>query len=75
MYLWRNDKTYHGSASSEEKGDRSMNSQNQGKKSYAPSGRIKALDELLDLPHLDVLLRNVLTHRGQRRYQKFTVEV
>jgi hypothetical protein len=28
----------------------------------APSGRVKALDELLDLPHLDVLFRYVLTH-------------
>jgi hypothetical protein len=31
-----------------------------------PSGSIKALDELLDLPHLYVLLRNVLTHLGRR---------
>ena len=36
------------------------------KKKVVPSGSIKALDELLDLPHLYVLLRNVLTHRGQR---------
>lgn len=33
------------------------------KKELVPSGSIKALDELLDLPHLYVLLRNVLTHR------------
>ena len=33
----------------------------------APSGRIKALDKLLDLPHLDILLRYVLTHTGRRR--------
>ena len=31
-----------------------------------PSGGIKALDELLDLPHLNVLLRGVLTHLGSR---------
>ena len=37
------------------------------KKSVVPSGRIKTLDELLDLPHLNILLRNVLTHRGRRR--------
>jgi hypothetical protein len=35
------------------------------KKRGVPSGSIKALDELLDLPHLYVLLRNVLTHRGR----------
>ena len=35
------------------------------KKVVVPSGSIKALDELLDLPHLYVLLRNVLTHRGR----------
>ena len=35
------------------------------KKELVPSGSIKALDELLDLPHLYVLLRNVLTHRGR----------
>ena len=34
-------------------------------KKVLPSGSIKALDELLDLPHLYVLLRNVLTHRGR----------
>ena len=34
-------------------------------KKVVPSGSIKALDELLDLPHLYVLLRNVLTHRGR----------
>ena len=35
----------------------------------SPSGRVKALDELLDLPHLDILLRYVLsvTHLGRRR--------
>jgi hypothetical protein len=27
-----------------------------------PSGRIKTLDEFLDLPHLNVLLRYILTH-------------
>jgi hypothetical protein len=31
-----------------------------------PSGRVKALDELLDLPHLDVLFRYVLAHPGRR---------
>lgn len=36
------------------------------KEKVVPSGSIKALDELLDLPHLDILLRNVLTHRGRR---------
>ena len=34
-------------------------------KKVLPSGSIKALEELLDLPHLYVLLRNVLTHRGR----------
>ena len=29
-----------------------------------PSGCIKALDELLDLPHLNVLLCLILTHFG-----------
>ena len=29
-----------------------------------PSGGVEALDELLDLPHLDVLLRWILTHLG-----------
>ena len=32
-----------------------------------PSGRVKALDELLDLPHLNVLFRDILTHDGRRR--------
>jgi hypothetical protein len=27
-----------------------------------PSGSVKTLDELLDLPHLNVLLRCILTH-------------
>ena len=27
-----------------------------------PSGRVKALDEFLDLPHLNILLRCILTH-------------
>lgn len=31
-----------------------------------PSGRVKALDEFLDLPHLNVLLRYILTHLGKR---------
>ena len=30
--------------------------------SSAPSGCVKALDELLDLPHLDILLSLILTH-------------
>jgi hypothetical protein len=29
---------------------------------YAPTSRVKALDELLDFPHLNVLFRLVLTH-------------
>ena len=29
-----------------------------------PPGGIEALDELLDLPHLNVLLRWILTHVG-----------
>ena len=29
---------------------------------YAPASRVKALDELLDFPHLNVLFRLVLTH-------------
>lgn len=32
-----------------------------------PSGRVKRLDEFLDLPHLDILLRNVGTHLGRPR--------
>ena len=31
----------------------------------APSSGVKALDELLDLPHLNVLLCYVLTHLGK----------
>lgn len=31
---------------------------------YSPPRRVKTLDELFDLPHLDVLLRRVLTHLG-----------
>lgn len=34
---------------------------------YGPSCRVKALDELFDLPHLDILLRSVRTHIGRRR--------
>ena len=30
--------------------------------SNAPSGCVKALDELLDLPHLNILLSLILTH-------------
>lgn len=35
----------------------------------SPSGSVKTLDELLDLPHLNVLLRNILnlTHSGRRK--------
>jgi hypothetical protein len=29
---------------------------------HAPAGRVKALDELLDLPHLNILFCLVLTH-------------
>lgn len=32
----------------------------------APSSRVKALDELLDLPHLYILLRLILTHLERR---------
>ena len=38
-----------------------------------PSGSVKALDELLDLPHLNILLGNVLTHDGQRRIRLLVV--
>ena len=37
-----------------------------GKKKLVPSGRVEALDEFFDLPHLNILLRSVLTHLGRR---------
>ena len=38
----------------------------------SPSGGVKALDELLDLPHLDVLLCRILTHFG--RLERYDTE-
>ena len=32
---------------------------------HIPSGRVQALDELLDFPHLNVLFCHVLTHAGR----------
>ena len=29
---------------------------------HSPAGRVKALDELLDFPHLNILFRLILTH-------------
>ena len=43
--------------------------ENHKEEKKAPSGRVEALDEVLDLPHLDVLLRYVLTHFGKDDYE------
>jgi hypothetical protein len=37
------------------------------KDKYTPSGCVKALEELLDLPQLDLLVGYVLVHFGQKK--------
>jgi hypothetical protein len=61
-YLWRNDKADHGSASSKGIDEYTIQKFQQDKKMDEPSSSVKALDELLDLPHLNILFRCVLAH-------------
>ena len=62
MYLGRYNEADHGSASAAALFRINIVVRHWRGGKCAPTSRVKALDEFLDFPHLDVLFRLILTH-------------